>query len=55
MNINFPTETFEALINRANAENKSAQALAVELLKNILHNEENNELKPNQGAVSVHR
>lgn len=55
MKLHFTPETYEALINRANQENKSAAALAVEILTSVLHQEENNELKSNQGKVSVHR
>ncbi|HHN5526685.1 TPA: hypothetical protein ACQ49S_004897 [Klebsiella aerogenes] len=54
MKINFTTETYEALINRANKEDKPAAALVSELITAILNKEENNnESKPNQGKVSV--
>lgn len=56
MKLHFTPEIYEALINRANKENKSAAALAVEILTSVLHQEENNnEFKPNQGKVSVRR
>lgn len=55
MKINFPPETYEALIKRANSEDKPAAALVSELITAILNKEENNELKSNQGKVSVHR
>ncbi|WP_129897033.1 hypothetical protein, partial [Klebsiella michiganensis] len=45
MKINFPPETYEALINRANSEDKPAAALVSELITAILSKEENNELK----------
>lgn len=43
MKINFTPETYEALINRANQENKAAAALVSELITAILNKEENNE------------
>lgn len=43
MKINFPPETYEALIKRANSEDKPAAALVSELITAILSKEENNE------------
>lgn len=43
MKINFTTDTYEALINRANKEDKPAAALVSELITAILSKEENNE------------
>ena len=42
MKINFTTDTYEALINRANKEDKPAAALVSELITAILSKEENN-------------
>ncbi|UGB01423.1 hypothetical protein LRS40_17250 [Leclercia sp. G3L] len=55
MKINFPPETYEALINRANSEDKPAAALVSELITAILSKEENNELKSTKAEVSVRR
>ncbi|MEB5923991.1 hypothetical protein [Franconibacter daqui] len=43
MKINFTPETYQALINRANREDKAAAALVNELLTEILNKEELNE------------
>ena len=43
MKINFTTDIYEALINRANKEDKPAAALVSELITAILSKEENNE------------
>ena len=45
MKINFNPETYEALINRANRENKAAAALVSELITTVLNKEETNEPK----------
>ena len=45
MKINFTPETYEALINRANRENKAAAALVSELITTVLNKEEPNERK----------
>ncbi|EOA2697791.1 hypothetical protein K6M47_10435 [Enterobacter hormaechei] len=45
MKINFTPETYQALIKRANRENKAAAALVSELLTEILNKEETNEPK----------
>ena len=45
MKINFTPETYEALINRANRENKAAAALVSELITTALNKEEPNERK----------
>lgn len=43
MKINFTTDTYEALINCANKEDKLAAALVLELITAIFSKEENNE------------
>ena len=45
MKINFTPETYQALIARANREDKAAAALVNELITAILQQEENNESK----------
>ena len=45
MKINFTPETYEALINRADRENKAAAALVSELITTVLNKEEPNERK----------
>ncbi|HEM8743774.1 TPA: hypothetical protein U2Q93_004663 [Enterobacter sichuanensis] len=45
MKINFTPETYQALIARANRENKAAAALVSELITIVLNKEETNESK----------
>lgn len=45
MKINFTPDTYQALINRANREDKAAAALVSELITAILNKEESNEPK----------
>ncbi|HBQ2081997.1 hypothetical protein ACV1E0_11780 [Klebsiella pneumoniae] len=51
MKINFTPETYQALIARANRENKAAAALVNELITAVLNKEENNE--PNKTDCSL--
>lgn len=51
MKINFSPETYEALIKRANSEDKPAAALVSELITAILSKEENNEDTKTRKAI----
>ena len=51
MKINFTPETYEALINRANRENKAAAALVSELITTVLNKEETDERKETRSKI----
>ena len=51
MKINFTPETYGALINRANRENKAAAALVCELITTVLNKEETNEPKKKSSKI----
>ena len=51
MKINFTPETYQALIKRANRENKAAAALVSELITTVLNKEETNEPKKKSSKI----
>ncbi|HDR2735353.1 TPA: hypothetical protein QCJ55_001798 [Enterobacter ludwigii] len=51
MKINFTPDTYQALIARANHENKAAAALVSELITEVLNKEETNEPKKKSSKI----
>ncbi|ENT6122069.1 TPA: hypothetical protein L9399_001280 [Klebsiella pneumoniae] len=51
MKINFTPETYQALIARANREDKAAAALVNELITAVLNKEEKNDKTETSGSL----
>ena len=52
MNINFDSDTFQRLLERANKEGTSIPKLVNKILTSVLINEENNETKKTKAVSS---